>query len=179
MEKQLETERLIMRELKISDATGLFELDSDPEVLKFIGIDTVKEISESENIILGLQKQYAENGIGRWAVIEKSTGEFMGWSGLKLYREPVNNQSNIYELGYRFLPKFWGKGFATETARAWVDYAFEELKVEKLFAITDLKHDNSKNVLRKVGFKNIEIINYHGDEVNWLEVTKENYKGYE
>jgi len=171
MKKQIETERLIMRELELSDAAGMFELDSNPDVLKFIGIDTVKEIQESENVIKGLQKQYAENGIGRWAVIEKSTGEFMGWSGLRLYREPVNNQTNVYELGYRFLPKFWGKGYATETARAWVDYAFNELKLDKLFAITDLEHDNSKNVLHKVGFKDIEIIHYHGDDVNWLEVA--------
>lgn len=173
MKKEIETERLIMREMVLSDAEGMFELDSDPEVVKYVWIDTVKEIKESENLIIGLQEQYRENGIGRWAVIEKSTGEFMGWSGLKLYREPVNNQTNIYELGYRFIPRFWGKGFATETAKAWVDYAFEELKVEKLFAVTDLEHDNSKNVLYKVGFKNIEVINYHGVDVNWLEITKD------
>ena len=171
--KQIETERLIMREFDLADAEGLFELDSNPDVLKFIGIDTVKKIQESEDMIRVLQKQYAENGIGRWAVIEKSTGDFMGWSGLKLYRESINNQTNIYELGYRFIPRFWGKGFATESARAWVNYAFEELKIDKLFAVTDFEHDSWKNVLHKVGFKDIEVVNYHGEDVNWLEVTKD------
>jgi ribosomal-protein-alanine N-acetyltransferase len=171
--KQIETERLIMRELELSDAVGLFELDSNPEVLKYIGVDAVKTIEESESVVRMLQQQYAENGIGRWAVIEKSTGEFMGWSGLKLYREPINNQTNIYELGYRFIPRYWGRGFATESARAWVDFAFEELKIDKLFAVTDLEHDSSKNVLHKVGFKDIEVFKYNGEDVNWLEVTKE------
>jgi [ribosomal protein S5]-alanine N-acetyltransferase len=171
--KQIETERLIMRELELSDALGLFELDSNPEVLKYIGVDAVKTIEESESVVRMLQQQYAENGIGRWAVIEKSTGEFMGWSGLKLYREPINNQTNIYELGYRFIPRYWGRGFATESARAWVDFAFEELKIDKLFAVTDLEHDSSKNVLHKVGFKDIEVFKYNGEDVNWLEVTKE------
>lgn len=171
--KQIETERLIIREFELSDAEGLFELDSNPDVLKFIGIDSVKEIQESEDLIRVLQKQYAENGIGRWAVIEKSTGDFMGWSGLKLYREPINNQINIYELGYRFIPRFWGKGFATESARAWVNYAFDELKIPKLFAVTDLEHHSSKNVLHKLGFKDIEVIKYNGEDVNWLEIKNE------
>ena len=171
--KQIETERLIIREFELSDAEGLFELDSNPDVLKFIGIDSVKEIQESEDLITVLQKQYAENGIWRWAVIEKSTGGFMCWSGLKLYRESINNQINIYELGYRFIPRFWGKGFATESARALVNYAFYELKIPKLFAVTDLEHHSSKNVLHKVGFKDIEVIKYHGEYVNWLEIKNE------
>ena len=66
-------------------------MDSDPEVLKFIGIDTAKSIEESEDTIKELQRQYKENGIGRWAVIEKSTGDFLGWSGLRFYPEVVNN----------------------------------------------------------------------------------------
>lgn len=82
-------------------------------------------------------------------------------------------------MGYRFLKKAWGKGYATETAKAWVKYAFEELKVDKLFAITDLEHENSKKVLTKVGFQEIEVIHYKGEDVNWLEVTKEKYKSYE
>ena len=171
--KQIETERLIIREFELSDTEGLFELDSNPDVLKFIGIDIVKEIQESEDLITVLQKQYAENGIGRWAVIEKSTGDFMGWSGLKLYRESINNQINIYELGYRFIPRFWGKSFATESARAWVNYAFDELKIPKLFAVTDLEHHSSKNVLHKLGFKDIEVIKYNGEYVNWLEIKNE------
>lgn len=91
MNKNVETERLEMREFNLHDAEGLFELVSDPEVLKFIGIDTGKSIEESEDIIKELQRQYKENGIGRWAVIEKSIGDFLGWSGLRFYPEVVNN----------------------------------------------------------------------------------------
>ena len=97
----------------------------------------------------------------------------MGWSGLKLYRESINNQINIYELGYRFIPRFWGKGFATESARAWVNYAFDELKIPKLFAVKDLEHHSSKNVLHQLGFKDIEVIKYNGEYLNWSEIKNE------
>ena len=59
------------------------------------------------------------------AVIEKESGLFIGWSGFKYYKDGVNNHSNYYDLGYRFIPEYWGKGYATETCVAWMKYGFE------------------------------------------------------
>ncbi|NII81438.1 MULTISPECIES: GNAT family N-acetyltransferase [unclassified Pedobacter] len=103
------TERLILRELIPTDAEGMFEMNSDPEVHLYLGNKPVKSIEQSIAEIEFIRKQYIENGIGRWAVIEKATGNFVGWSGLKLIKEITNNHVNYYDLGYRFSKRFWGK----------------------------------------------------------------------
>ncbi|MES2589577.1 MAG: GNAT family N-acetyltransferase [Bacteroidota bacterium] len=123
----LETERLYLRKIETSDDVAMFELDSNPEVCTYLGNKPVKDMEEIRSIIQMIHKQYEENGIGRWAVIEKASNNFIGWSGLKLVKEPINNQVNFYDLGYRFMPRYWNKGYASEAAKAWIDFAFNEL----------------------------------------------------
>ena len=172
MKIKLETKRLILREVLSTDVDKLFELDSNPNVQKFVGNITVKDKAEVEKLIQNLQQQYVENGIARWAVIEKETGELIGWSGIKLIKETMNNHNNFYELGYRFIENYWGKGFATETTIPLVDYAFENLKAENIYAICDVENKGSKNVLEKTGLKLIETFNYRDKEHNWFKMTK-------
>ena len=107
----LETERLILRELEYTDKNDLFEMDSDPEVHLFIENNPVKSIDEITKVIEMLKKQYQENGIARWAVIDKLTNECIGWAGLKYFDQPLNNHHNFTNLVYRFKKKHWGKGF--------------------------------------------------------------------
>ena len=126
----VETERLILRELVPEDAERMFLLDSNPEVMRFLGRNTVTKVEESSEIIEKIRKQYRENGIGRWAVVEKSSNLLIGWSGLKFLTEEINGFKNVYELGYRFLPESWGKGYASESARASLNYGFNILDVE-------------------------------------------------
>ncbi len=167
-----ETERLILRELEYKDEKDLFEMDSDPEVHLFIENNPVKSIDEITKVIEMLKKQYKENGIARWAVIDKLTNECIGWSGLKYFNQPLNKHNNFYELGYRFKKKHWGKGFATESSIAILDYGFANLNVDKIFAITDPKNVNSKKVLSKLGFDFQETFDYEGDPTDWFELKK-------
>ncbi|MDA3614250.1 GNAT family N-acetyltransferase [Polluticaenibacter yanchengensis] len=173
-----ETPRLILREVEHSDAADLFEMDSDPEVHLYIENKPVKTISEITPIIQMLRKQYRENGIARWAVVDKITGECIGWSGLKYYSQPLtlNDHSHIYELGYRFKKKHWGKGYATEAAIAVLNYGFSHLDPDTIYAITDPKNISSQKVLHKLGFQFIEVFNYQGDPTNWFELKKVNWK---
>ena len=110
-----------------------------------------------------LKIQYKENGIAPWAVVDKLTNECVCWAGLKYFNPPLNNHNNFYELGYRFKKKHWGKGFATESSTAILDFGFKNLNVEKIFAITDPKNENSKKVLNKLGVIFQETFNYEGD----------------
>ena len=173
--KQIETERLILREFLASDEDRFFEMDSNPEVVKYIQ-PPAQEMEQIRDNIANVQNQYRENGIGRWAVIEKESGLFIGWSGFRYYRETVNNHSDFYDLGYRFMPEYWGKGYATETCIAWMKYGFEHFNKDTFYATTHVDHEASKNVLKKVGFKCIETFDDDGDPTDWLKVTKEDWQ---
>lgn len=169
---KIETERLYLREIIPSDVNGLFELDSNPAVHTYLGNNPITKIEEAEEYIKTLHQQYKENGIGRWAVMDKITGEFIGWSGIKLIKEPMNNHQNFYEIGYRLIERYWGKGIATETTNALLNYAFENLKTDKVYAICHIENLGSKNVLLKSGLKLIETFDYEGTEHNWFELNK-------
>ncbi|MNT19631.1 anhydro-N-acetylmuramic acid kinase [compost metagenome] len=171
-----ETERLVLRELAYTDENDLFEMDSDPDVHLFLENNPVKSIDEITKVIEMLKKQYKENGIARWAVVDKVTNECVGWSGLKYFNQLLNNHHNFYELGYRFKKKHWGKGFATESSIAIVDYGFNNLNVDTIFAITDPKNVNSKKVLTKLGFNFQETFDYEGDPTDWFELKKMNWE---
>jgi len=172
MKVLIETERLIIRELEYADEKDLFEMDSDPEVHLFIENNPVKSIDEITKVIGMLKVQYKENGIARWAVVDKLTNECVGWSGLKYFNEPLNNHHNFYELGYRFKKKHWGKGFATESSNAILEYGFKNLNVDSIFAVTDPKNLNSKKVLSKLGFTLEETFDYDGDMTDWFELKR-------
>jgi ribosomal-protein-alanine N-acetyltransferase len=176
MEIILETERLFLRELTVEDQEDLFELDSDPEVHRYIENNPVKSIDEILEVINMLQKQYLENGIARWAVVDKATKECIGWCGLKYFKESLNNHSHFYELGYRFKQKHWGKGFATESSNAILKYGFKKLQIKSIYAITHHENVNSMHVLRKLGFKFIETFDYEGDPTSWFELTKSDWE---
>jgi ribosomal-protein-alanine N-acetyltransferase len=162
----LETERLVLRELLPTDDVGMFELDSNPEVHRFLGNKPVKHIDESRLYIENIRQQYTDNGIGRWAVILKETNEFIGWSGIKLIKDTINNHQNFYEIGYRFIQKHWGKGYATEAGLAFVDYAFKEMKVENLYA----GNKDSRNILEKLGMHYVNSFEYEGEEEVWYKM---------
>jgi ribosomal-protein-alanine N-acetyltransferase len=171
MKSYLETERLILRNLEPKDAQGMFELDSDPEVLIYLGNNPLTSVKQSEEIIRMVQKQYAKNGMGRWAIIDKATNEFVGWTGLK-YEESVREEFNYYDLGYRLKKKFWGKGIATETALVSLEYGFEYLELEEICATAHVDNIGSNRVLQKVGFNFIEVIQIENEPCNWYSLKK-------
>jgi len=170
-----ETERLILREILPADEDGLFQLDSDPEVHKYLGNNPIKNIEQSRDAIKRIRQQYIDNGIGRWAIIEKSTNSFVGWTGLKLMKELTNNHIEHYDLGYRLIKKYWGKGFATETVRPSLDYGFDNLKQDNIYAMTHIDNLASRNILEKSGLKFIETFDLNGIKKNWFKITKEEW----
>ncbi|MTH18133.1 GNAT family N-acetyltransferase [Flavobacterium sp. LC2016-01] len=174
MKNPIETERLLLRELLLSDVDGMFELDSNPNVHIFLGNKPVTTIEQSAAYIENLHQQYKDFGTGRWAVILKETNEFIGWSGIKFITDEINNHQNFYEIGYRFIEKHWGKGYATEAGKAFIDHAFNEMKVDSVYAYADEGNQNSRKILEKLGLQFVNSFEYEGETEVWYEIKNPN-----
>ncbi len=168
MNVRLETDRLVIRPIAKTDEGGMFEMDSDPRVHKYLGNHFYTHIDQSRENIAFIQQQYTENGIGRWAVEERATGEFVGWVGFKLINEAINKHSNFIDFGYRLKQKHWNKGYASESGLAALEYGLNVLGYRCIYAMTDIENFASRRVLEKLGFCLVEVFPYNGI-INWRE----------
>jgi ribosomal-protein-alanine N-acetyltransferase len=174
----IETERLILRELRLSDLNGMFELDSNPEVHKYLGNKPVKTVDASVKILESVINQYHERGIGRFAAIEKPSGEFIGWSGIKFNtgdKETLGDKRDFYDIGYRFIPRYWGKGYATESSKATLDFGFKKLNIKTMCGAAEIGNIASNKVLQKIGLKYMEQFPYEKEMINWYEMSHKNF----
>ncbi|MDE0536885.1 GNAT family N-acetyltransferase [Tenacibaculum sp. L6] len=178
MKFYLETERLILREFRKSETEGIFELDSNPEVHKYLGNNPITTYKQAEDIITFFEEQYKERGIGRFAAFEKESGEFIGWSGLKLNtgeKEELNGFTDFIDIGYRFIPRFWGKGYASESAFACLDFGFKEMNYDIIYGAADVENIGSNKILQKIGLQFVNEFSFKGVDVNWYELKKSDY----
>lgn len=159
----LETERLILRQFTEADVELLFELDSDPEVTRFTKLgdrpNKPTPYNTIKNEFLPKVFRYYEQyqGLGFWAVMEKSSHKFIGWfhfrPGLDSYMGAKLYEENDIEIGYRLQRKVWGKGYATEGAKALIRKGFLDLGVERVVASALSENKASIRVMEKVGLK--------------------------
>ena len=178
MQFYLETDRLIMRDVLETDVDGMFELDSDPLVHKYLGNNPIKTKDKAEKIIQFIQKQYKELGIGRFAAIEKSTGDFIGWSGLKFNtgkKEALNGRIDFYDVGYRLIPRYWGKGYATESSVAILDFGFNKLNIDTICGAAEKDNIASNKILQNIGLNFVNEFTYEQVACNWYELNKDDY----
>ena len=159
----LETERLILRESTADDTEAVFEFNSNPEVIRYTGDDLATDISAIRTFLAGYS-DYKKYGYGRWMVIYKPDNKIIGFSGLK-YLE----YKNATDLGYRFLPEYWGKGIATESSKAVIKYAFEKLNLTHLIAFVVPENTNSSKVLEKCGFEYVGMEKYDETDEDFIK----------
>lgn len=145
----LETKRLILKTTKVADFDELLALRSDPEVMKYLGDGTVHtqvQVNHFLNIAIPYQKKH---GIGFCMVFEKESGKFIGQAGL--FHLGYDDTQPEIEIAYRLHRKYWGKGYATELAKALIHWGFQNLSVNKLIAVTHSNNLASQRVLKKAG----------------------------
>lgn len=148
----IETPRLYLREWITEDAENFFELNSDPEVIKFTGDSPFKSIEDTREFVRNYDA-FKKEGMGRWVCILKETGENIGWCGLRIKPEGV-------DLGYRFFRKYWNKGFATEAGQGCLEFGFRNLGLNKIIAHAMIENKASSRVMQKLGMR------YVGEGIN-------------
>lgn len=171
-----ETNRLILRDLREDDIDGMYALDSNPEVYRFLGNQPNFDKKKTEELIQYIRSQYQNFGIGRWAAVEKATGKFVGWSGLKYVTESHSDRINYYDVGYRFLPEFWGKGYATESAIFSIEYGFNVMNLSEIIGTCHEGNLASRRVLEKCGLKFVDQFYWKDIRCDWLKLTQADWK---
>ncbi|WP_400190617.1 GNAT family N-acetyltransferase [Hymenobacter sp. B81] len=159
-----ETDRLALRRLSLDDLDAVFRLDSDPAVMRYIiPPRTLEGTREYLQEVVGDYPRFP--GLGRWAVIDKASGQLAGIHLLKHLEA-----SGHIEVGYRFFPAYWGRGYATEMTRALLHYGFHQLDLQQIVGITNPANLASQHVLEKCGLRYQGQQFHYGSEVRFYTI---------
>ncbi|MGL4597533.1 MAG: GNAT family N-acetyltransferase, partial [Bacteroidia bacterium] len=140
------TSRLAFYPISEDDAAIMFDLNSDPEVIRYTGDSAFESVEAARLFFRERVASYARAGYGRWKVVLRDSGEFSGWCGLKYH-----DDENITDVGYRFFQRYWGKGYGTEACKATLHYGFQELKLVEVYAHARVENIASCRILEKCG----------------------------
>jgi [ribosomal protein S5]-alanine N-acetyltransferase len=156
----LETGRLLVREYVEEDAEAFFRLNTDPEVLRFVPDKALQSVEQARQLLVDHPiADYRKHGFGRGACILKSTGEQIGFAGLK-YLDELGE----VDVAYRLLPAYWGQGLATEAALASVRYGFADLDLKQIIGLVMPANVASVRVLEKAGLRYDATVTFWGHE---------------
>ena len=143
-----ETPRLILGQFTEDDARLILDLNSDPEIVKYVHEPVLTTDDQAKKIIADIILPQYKNNLGRWATYTKSNNEFIGWCGLKYLAD-----KDEIDLGYRFKKNAWGKGYATEAAKHTLDHGFNNLDLKLITGRAHIENIASIKVLEKIGMQ--------------------------
>lgn len=154
------TSRLILREFRAEDAGPLFELNSDPEVLRYTRESPFADERDAAHFIRNYS-QYEEHGFGRWAVEHVETGKFLGFCGLR----KASPNADV-DLAFRLFQRHWARGYATEAARAALTAGFRDFGLDEIVSRAMRENLPSISVLQKLGMRFREVA--EENDLFWL-----------
>jgi RimJ/RimL family protein N-acetyltransferase len=160
----LETPRLVIRQFTEDDVDNLFNLNSDPEVMRYLtgGRPTPREEIRDQILPFHLAVYDRMDRLGTWAAESTATGEFLGWFH---FRPGSDGDITNIDLGYRLRKAAWSKGYATEGSRALIRTGFTDLGIGRVFAHTLTVNAASRGVLEKCGLTLVRTTPYEGADV--------------
>ena len=145
----IETERLILRKLSVDDAEFILDLLNQPSFIQFIGDRGVRTLEDARNYILKrLIDSYKRFGFGLYLTLLKESETPIGICGF-VKRDSLKD----VDVGFAFLPQYWSKGYAFESASAVLAYGRDNLGLERIMGITTPDNHGSIRVLEKIGLK--------------------------
>lgn len=146
------TERLALRRWRAEDREPFAAINADPEVMRFIGTGAVMERGLSDELLTRFEHEWATRGFGLWALSARDDPDerLLGYCGLTV---PMFLPSVLpaVEVGWRIARDAWGRGYATEAARAAVAFGFDEHGIEEILSIVDPGNERSLRVCAKLG----------------------------
>ena len=146
----MRTDRLVLRPFRDADLPLYAALNADPKVAEWLGGPLSRE--DSDDIALWANARWEADRLGLLAVERAADGAFLGMCGLHRLRDRPHD----VEVGWRLAYAYWGQGYATEAARAWLRYGFEELGLPRIISVTDEPNVRSLAVMRRLGFSFLE-----------------------
>ncbi|WP_338760693.1 GNAT family N-acetyltransferase [Bernardetia sp. ABR2-2B] len=164
--KIVETERLIIEEAILSDASFFFELLNSPNWLEFIGDRNINSLEDATKYVQeSLIDNYEKNSYGFYKMSLRETNQSIGAVGF-LKRDYLD----FPDIGYAILPNYEGKGYVSEATQAVFEYGKNNLNLKKIVAITTEENLASQRVLSKIGLKFIEKVNVDGEELLYFSI---------
>ncbi|MEP6900148.1 MAG: GNAT family N-acetyltransferase [Actinomycetota bacterium] len=174
MVPQIETERLLLRTYKSDEMERVYELSSDRDVTRhfppYFKLD-------KEDVLASLPRRlyrWKTQGFGQLGVFDKYSENLIGYSGFQYL-----DNTEIVEIYYGFFKMHWGKGFATEAARALLRFGFEQVKLSRIAAVTHPENIQSQKVLQKIGFKNGKLTEFYNVKAVYFELKVEEFEPFE
>ena len=146
---EMETERLIFRAIKRADCMDMFEYSSDPRTSQYLLWDPHESIEYTKSFIDIILAKYKVGEYNDWALVLKESKKMIGTCGFTR----IDERNGVAEIGYVLNPKYWGKGLATEAAHKAIEFAFEELGVNRVEGKFIFGNEASQRVMNKIGMK--------------------------
>jgi RimJ/RimL family protein N-acetyltransferase len=145
---ELETERLLLRRMRLDDAEAMFAYASDPEVTRYVLFETHRSVEDSESFLRLATEGYERGDFGSWGVVLKDSGAFVGTCGMDVGYAPEHARA---ELGYVLSREHWGKGLMPEAVRAVIRFGFRRVGLNRIQARCIAENAASARVMEKAG----------------------------
>jgi RimJ/RimL family protein N-acetyltransferase len=146
----IQTERLTLRRWRAEDLGPMAAINADPEVMRWVGDGSVRDAAQTAAATEAVERGWDERGWGLFAVEVRATGELAGFTGLAV-PEFLPEILPAVEIGWRLGRSFWGRGYATEAARAALHFGFAEHALDRVVSVHEIGNTASENVMRKLG----------------------------
>ena len=165
----IETDRLILRPFEPeADAEQMLEVYGDPAVMRYIPEDVYRSLAAVRATLERYAREQERRGFSFWAVVERSGAHVVGDAGFGVFR-----QTGDVELGYSFRRDRWGRGYATEAARACLGAALAHLDVPRIVAVVDEENHRSSRVAERIGMTVADTVELHGRPHRLFELRRE------